>query len=217
MKVSVLFSGGKDSSLAAILLGQFFEVELVTCNFGMLPTWHLARSVANELGFTHRVVQLERKILQDAMRLVVTEGFPKNGIKLIHCHALERVASFSEIKAIADGTRRDDRTPMLSLSEVMSIESRLNIHYIRPLGGYGRETINVLVDRYFEIEEKESDLMSSADYEFELREEIRKRYGDNEMRRIFPRHHTQSRVIKMRRGAESFESPGFKGFTAPCR
>ena len=207
MKVSVLFSGGKDSSLAALLLGQFFEVELVTCNFGMLPTWHLARSVANELGFPHGVVQLERKILQDAMRLVTKEGFPKNGIKLIHCRVLEHVASFSEGRAIADGTRRDDRTPMLSLSEVMSLESRYNIHYIRPLGGYGRKTINVLVNRYFEIEEKESDLMRGADYEFELREEIKKRYGDDEVQRIFPRHHTHSRVIKMRPGVQRGVAP----------
>ena len=198
MKVSVLFSGGKDSSLAAIMLGQFFEVELVTCNFGTLPTWHLARSVANELGFPHKVVQLDPKILQDATRLIVNEGFPKNGIKLIHCHALEHLASFSNIKAIADGVRRDDRTPVLSISEVMSIESRFNIHYIRPLEGYGRKTINVLVDRYFEIEEKEGALMTGAEYEFELREEIKNQYGDDEVRKIFPRDHTHSRVIKMR-------------------
>lgn len=198
MKVSVLFSGGKDSSLAAIMLGQFFEVELVTCNFGILPTWHLARSVANELGFPHKVVQLDPKILQDATRLIVNEGFPKNGIKLIHCHALEHLAGFSDIRAIADGVRRDDRTPVLSISEVMSIESRFNVHYIRPLKGYGRKTINVLVDRYFEIEEKKGDLMIGAEYEFELREEIKNLYGDDEVRRIFPRDHTHSRVIKMR-------------------
>ncbi len=217
MKVSVLFSGGKDSSLAAIMLGQFFEVELVTCNFGILPKWHLLRSIAKEIGFPHRFVQLKPEILQDAMRLVVTEGFPKNGIKLIHCHALEHVAISSDIQAIADGTRRDDRTPVLRLSEVMSLESRLNIHYIRPLEGYSRKTINVLVDRYFEIEEKESALMKGADYEFELREEIKRRCGDNEVSRIFPLHHTHSRVIKMLKGAEFFESPEFKRTTTPCR
>ncbi|MDD2777742.1 MAG: alpha hydrolase [Methanocellales archaeon] len=208
MKVSVLFSGGKDSSIAAIMLGQFFEVELVTCNFGILPACHLVRSIANELGFPHRFVQLEPEILQDAMRLVVTDGFPNNGIKLIHCHALEHVAISSDVQAIADGTRRDDRVPVLSLSEVLSLESRLNVHYIRPLEGYGRKTINVLVDRYFEIEEKESALMKGAEYEFELREEIKRRYGDTEVQRIFPRHHTHSRVIKTR--AEFFESPEFK-------
>ncbi|MDD2665787.1 MAG: alpha hydrolase [Methanocellales archaeon] len=206
MKVSVLFSGGKDSSLAAIMLGQFFEVELVTCNFGILPTCRPVRSIASELGFPHRFVQLEPEILQDAVRLVVNDGFPNNGIKLIHCHALEHVAT--DVQAIADGTRRDDRVPVLSLSEVLSLESRLNVHYIRPLEGYGRKTINVLVDRYFEIEEKESALMKGAEYEFELREEIKRLYGDDEVRRIFPRHHTHSRVIKVR--TEFFELPGFK-------
>jgi predicted subunit of tRNA(5-methylaminomethyl-2-thiouridylate) methyltransferase len=33
MDVFVLFSGGKDSSLSAILLEPFFDVTLVTCNF----------------------------------------------------------------------------------------------------------------------------------------------------------------------------------------
>lgn len=218
MKVSVLFSGGKDSSLAAIMLGHFFEVELVTCNFGILPKSHLVRSIANELGFPHRFVQLGPEALQDAMLLVVTEGFPKNGIKLIHCHALEHVVRSSNVQAIADGTRRDDRAPVLSISEVMSLESRHNVHYIRPLEGYGRKTINVLVDRYFEIEEKESALMKGAEYEFELREEIKRQYGEDEVRRIFPRHHTHSRVIKMRKGVEFFfEPPKFKRAIVPCR
>ncbi|NYT00573.1 MAG: alpha hydrolase [Methanocellales archaeon] len=203
MKVSVLFSGGKDSSLAAIMLGQFFDVELVTCNFGTLPTWHIARSVANELGFPHKVLKLDPQILQDATRLIVNEGFPKNGIKFIHWHALEYLASLPDIKTIADGVRRDDRTPVLSTSEVMSIESRFNIQYIRPLEGYGRKTINVLVDMYFEIEEKKGDLMIGAEYEFELREEIKNLYGEDKVLRIFPRDHTHSRVIKMRESKTS--------------
>lgn len=40
MKVAVLFSGGKDSSLAALLLEPFFdEIELVTFGFQGEESW----------------------------------------------------------------------------------------------------------------------------------------------------------------------------------
>lgn len=51
MKVSVLFSGGKDSSLSALLLEPFFEVELVTCNFGLLPTGEIAAKLQKSYIF----------------------------------------------------------------------------------------------------------------------------------------------------------------------
>jgi len=47
MKVAVLFSGGKDSSLAALLLEPFFdEIELVTFSFGHDDTWTRAADAA---------------------------------------------------------------------------------------------------------------------------------------------------------------------------
>ena len=51
MKVSVLFSGGKDSSLSALLMEPFFEVELVTCNFGLLPTGEIAAKLLRSYIF----------------------------------------------------------------------------------------------------------------------------------------------------------------------
>jgi predicted subunit of tRNA(5-methylaminomethyl-2-thiouridylate) methyltransferase len=48
MRVSVLFSGGKDSSLSALLMEPFFEIELVTCSFGLLPNGELEAQTAKE-------------------------------------------------------------------------------------------------------------------------------------------------------------------------
>ncbi|MDD3137179.1 MAG: alpha hydrolase, partial [Methanoregula sp.] len=51
MKVGVLYSGGKDSSLAAIMLGTYYEVELNTFVFDptrLIPTIEHA---AQALGF----------------------------------------------------------------------------------------------------------------------------------------------------------------------
>ena len=60
MKVSVLFSGGKDSSLSALLMEPFFEIELVTCSFGLLSNVELAAQTQKELRFPHRVLYLEQ-------------------------------------------------------------------------------------------------------------------------------------------------------------
>ena len=43
MKACVLYSGGKDSSLVAFILKNLgYEVELVTLNFGVFPSWKAA-------------------------------------------------------------------------------------------------------------------------------------------------------------------------------
>lgn len=49
MRISVLFSGGKDSSLSALLMEPFFEIELVTCSFGLLPNGELAAKTAKKV------------------------------------------------------------------------------------------------------------------------------------------------------------------------
>ena len=114
MKISVLFSGGKDSSLSALLMEPFFEIELITCSFGLLSNGELAAKTAKELGFPHRVLTLEREILEKAYEKIMQDGFPKNAINYIHEKAVETLASDPEVKFIADGTRRDDRVPVLS-------------------------------------------------------------------------------------------------------
>ncbi len=194
MKASVLFSGGKDSSLSAILLDQFFDVELVTCSFSILPIGDIAKKAAEELGFPHRVLKLDGEILENAFNIIVKDGFPKNAIDHIHHKAVETLASDDSVMAIADGIRRDDRVPLLTDPQVQSIEDRYGIHYICPLRGYGRAAVNALVKQYLVIEEGQSDEIIKADYETELREVIRQRIGQDEIDKIFPSH-VQSRVI----------------------
>ena len=185
MKASVLFSGGKDSSLSAILLDRFFDIELVTCSFSVLPIGDIAREVADELGFSHRVLKLDNKILENAFNIIVKDGFHK---------AVETLASDDGVAVIADGIRRDDRVPLLTDPQIRSIEDRYGVHYICPLSGYGRAAVNMLVGQYLVIEEGQSDDIIKADYETELREVIRQRIGQDEINKIFPSH-VQSRVI----------------------
>ena len=194
MKASVLFSGGKDSSLSAILLDQFFDVELVTCSFSVLPIGGIAKEVADELGFSHRVLKLDNEILENAFNIIVKDGFPKNAINYIHHKAVETLASDDDVAVIADGIRRDDRVPLLTDSQIRSIEDRYGVHYVCPLRGYGRAAVNALVEQYLVIEEGQSDDIIKADYETELREVIRQKIGQDEIDKIFPSH-VQSRVI----------------------
>jgi predicted subunit of tRNA(5-methylaminomethyl-2-thiouridylate) methyltransferase len=194
MKVSVLFSGGKDSSLAALLMEPFFEVELVTCSFGLLPNGELAAKTATELQFPHRVIYIEQEILEKAYDKIMSDGFPRSAINYIHEKTVETLALDPEVKLIADGTRRDDRVPVLSISQVRSIEDRLGVHYICPLKGYGKKSLSALVERYLRIEEGPSESIQKADYETELREFIRQRHSAEKVKELFPAH-IQSHVL----------------------
>lgn len=194
MRVSVLFSGGKDSSLSALLMEPFFEIELVTCSFGLLPNGELVAKTAKELRFPHRVLYLEQEILEKAYDKIMNDGFPKSAINYIHEKAIETLASDPDVKLIADGTRRDDRVPVLSISQVRSIEDRLGIHYICPLKGYGKKTLSNLVELYLRIEEGPSESIQKADYETELREFIRQKHGEEKIKELFPAH-IQSHVL----------------------
>jgi tRNA methyltransferase len=200
MRVSVLFSGGKDSSLSALLMEPFFEIELVTCSFGLLPNGELVAKTAKELRFSHRVLYLEQEILEKAYDKIMNDGFPKSAINYIHEKAVETLASDPDVKLIADGTRRDDRVPVLSISQVRSIEDRLGIHYICPLKGYGKKTLSNLVELYLRIEEGPSESIQKADYETELREFIRQKHGEEKIKELFPAH-IQSHVLSRKESA----------------
>jgi len=194
MRTSILFSGGKDSSLSALLMEPFFEIELVTCSFGLLPNGELAAKTAKELQFPHRILFLEKEILEMAYKKIIEDGFPKNAINYIHEKAIETLASDPEVKCIADGTRRDDKVPVLSISQLRSIEDRLKIQYICPLRGYNRKIVSILAEHYLRIEEGPSESTPKADYENELRELIRQRHGEDKIRKLFPAH-LQSHVL----------------------
>jgi len=194
MIVHHLYSGGKDSSLAAWILRRMgYEAELVTISFGLLDNWRFAREAAERLGFEHRVLYLPRETLERAGEMAMKEGHPNNAIQFIHERALEALASLPEVERVSDGTRRDDRVPFLDLPKARSLEDRFNVAYIRPLLGLGYKTIRELTERLFVVEIRESEGLEKADYEVELRHLLRKKGLDP--LEIFPKGHYQSRVM----------------------
>ncbi|MEA1894577.1 MAG: alpha hydrolase [Euryarchaeota archaeon] len=197
MDIFVLFSGGKDSSLSAVMLEPFFNVTLATCNFGFVEAWKPAAKVASELGFPHEVLRIDGAILESAYELAVSDGYPNRAINYIHSCALSSAAAGHG--TIADGTRRDDRVPMLDLSDARRIEDRSGCMYVRPLLGYGRHAVDALVNDHLEIAEDESEEIEKSDYEVELRAMIEERHGAGMVHEIFPRHHLQSRVVRRKK------------------
>jgi predicted subunit of tRNA(5-methylaminomethyl-2-thiouridylate) methyltransferase len=192
MKAGVLFSGGKDSTLAALLLSPFIDVELVTVSFGIVP--NDAAEVATTLGFSFKSLDVEAEIATSIVESMIADGFPNNGINEIHRIALERAAGTYAI--VADGTRRDDRVPMLSASAARSLEAKCGAKYVRPLLGYGRSFIDELVAKHFEVVYGEC---ISFDYEVELRDVMRTMYGEESISDIFPKSHQQSKVVALQR------------------
>jgi len=195
-KVSVLFSGGKDSSLTAFILSKFFGVELITATFGILSNWKQAEKVAKLLNFPFELLKMDKKILEEAIQMIIKDYHPANGIKYIHKKVLEEVAKNSRL--IADGVRRNDQVPVLSLQEITSFEDKFKVHYIQPLKGYSRKTTNLLLERYFIFKEYKGESFPGAEYEFELREFIKRKYGPSKVGEIFPQNHTHSIVTKLK-------------------
>jgi len=198
MIVHHLYSGGKDSSLAAWILSRLnYEVELVTVSFGLLDNWRFAKETAERLGFRHRVLELPSEILERASEMAIKDGHPNNAIQFIHEKALEVLASMPEVERVSDGTRRDDRVPFLDLPKARSLEDRFGVAYIRPILGLGYKTIRELVDELFVVEIRESEELQKADYEVELRHLLREKGVDPLT--IFPKRHYQSRVLGWKR------------------
>ena len=126
MNACVLYSGGKDSSLMAFILQKLgYDVELVTVNYGVYPSWKPAAESAANLSFKHRVLKGELDVLKSAVETIINDGFPNNGINQLHKYALELAAK--DYTIVADGTRRDDRIPKLKLNEIRSFEDRNNV------------------------------------------------------------------------------------------
>jgi len=199
MKVAVLFSGGKDSALTSILLEPFFEIELVTFGYGHPETHEVAEKAAEALGFPHRAVSFQEDVLEEALRMLLSCGYPKNALNYVHQCALEILAQ--ENKFVADGTKREDRVPMMTPNEVRSLEDRFCVHYIRPLAGYGSKAINILASSYLEFEMLPSEDRPASDFEVGLRQALEARCGPETVTKIFPAHHIHSRVIR-RKGFE---------------
>ncbi|ENN95863.1 hypothetical protein J422_05559 [Methanocaldococcus villosus KIN24-T80] len=198
MEAYLLYSGGKDSSLAALLLKKLnYDLTLITINFGVIDSYKLAQETAKALGFRHKVIKLNREIVEKAADMVISDGYPANAINYIHKTVLETLAD--KYKVLADGIRRDDRVPKLSYSEIQSLEMRKGIQYISPLMGFGHKTIKELINKFFIIEEIKSGTKLTSDYEVEIRE-ILKEKGYNP-KDYFPEH-KQTRVLGWKNGEQ---------------
>jgi len=196
MDVGVLYSGGKDSTLAALVLDPFYEVTLVSATFGITDAANHAREAAEAVGFPIETVELDEDVARDAAAQMVEDGFPRNGIQQVHDHVLEVVAAES-FSAVADGTRRDDRVPTVSRAQAQSLEDRHGVDYVAPLSGFGRGAVDDLVDAQLVVEEGPSEEIPKGDYEAELRALIREEFEDGAVADVFP-DHDQTRVVGLR-------------------
>ncbi|MFB6218387.1 MAG: alpha hydrolase [Halobacteriaceae archaeon] len=195
MELGLLYSGGKDSTLAALLLEEFYDVTLVTVHFGVTGAHEHAAGAADRLGLAFRAVELDRGVGEAAADRIVADGFPRNGIQAVHEHALETVAD--SYAAVADGTRRDDRAPTVSRATAQSIEDRHDTDYLAPLAGVGRGAVDYLAETALRVESGPSECVEKADYEAELRALVAAEYGADTVGAVFP-DHEQSRVLGRR-------------------
>ena len=191
MECGLLFSAGKDSSLSALLLEEFYDVTLVTAHFGFTENWTHARDAADALGFPFVEIELQKEIADEAVERMREDGFTRAGIQQVHEAAMEAAAA--EYDVIADGTRRDDRVPTISRAVAQSLEDRHGVDYVAPLSGFGRGAIDRLVEARLTVESGPSETIQKGDYETELRERIRARWDESAVGEIFP-DHAQTRV-----------------------
>jgi len=196
MDVGLLYSGGKDSTLAALLLEPFCDVTLLCGTFGVTDDYEHAERAAAAVGFPARRIDLDPDVAREATDRIVDDGFPRNGIQHVHEHALERAARLA-YDAVADGTRRDDRVPTVPRSLARSIEDRHGVAHLAPLSGVGRGAVDSLVGSTLTVESGPSEEIPKGDYEAELRALVADGYGPERVDDIFPRH-VQSRVTGRR-------------------
>lgn len=196
METGLLYSGGKDSTLAALLLEDFCEVTVLCCSFGLTADHEHAMKAAESVGLSAQRVDLETDVAREAVERIVADGYPRHGIQMVHEHALETAASL-EFEAVADGTRRDDRVPTVDRPLAQSLEDRYGISHLAPLAGYGRAAIDALASEQLVVESGPSDEIPKGDYETELRALAAEEYGSETVTEIFPEH-VQSRVIGRR-------------------
>lgn len=195
MKACVLYSGGKDSSLMAVILQKLgYQVELVTVNFSTFPSWKPAAESATMLGFPHHIIKATNTILQNTAEMILSDGYPNNGINYIHQQALLLVAD--QYPVIADGIRRDDKVPKLDTNQIRSLEDSKKVEYLN-LTGFGHKTIDNLSEKLFNIKKELTTVDNNSDYEIEIRYLIDQLRGDGTASHIFPKH-IQSRVIGWR-------------------
>ena len=192
MECGLLFSGGKDSALAALLLDSFYEVTLVTAHFGFTADWRHAEEAAESLEFAFQAVELDPAVAESAAEQMHADGYPRRGVQQVHEAALEAAAT--EYDVVADGTRRDDRVPTVSRAVAQSLEDRHGVDYVAPLSGFGRRAVDRLVETHLRVESGPSAAVPKGDYETELRTLLTDRWGPDAVEEVFP-DHEQTRVV----------------------
>ena len=187
----MLYSGGKDSSLAAIMLGTYYEVELNVFVFDPSRQVPSVDAAAQALGFPLKKQVFDKGLLDEMVDLVKTCGYPNDAINTVHQVAVEALST--EYQVIGDGTRFNDRVPMLSRAEVQSLGNRTGCSYVRPLLGYVKPEVDRLVERFLVVAYGETGTISNGDYEAEIREAVAASGIDPAS--LFPAHHDQSLVV----------------------
>lgn len=185
MGVGLLFSGGTDSTLAALLLDRFYDVTLITVHFGVTDDWRHGENTAEAVGLPFEALELDRTLADDAVDRILEDGYARNGIQLVHLAALEAVA-IQSYETIADGTRRDDRVPWVSRAKAQQLEQRHDVDYVAPLSGFGRRAVDRLVERELEVDVGPSQELDRADYEAELRALCIEAVGEEAAIEVFP-------------------------------
>lgn len=186
MKACVLYSGGKDSSLMAVILQNLgYHVELVTVNFGVFPSWKPAAKSAECLGFNHQILEAPQELINEAVKIILKDRYPNNGLNYIHHQSIHLAADTYPI--IADGTRRDDKIPKLDQNQIKSLEDSKNVEYLN-LTGFGHKTIDRLSKKLFKIKKQISAMDNNSDYEIEIRYLIDQLRGEGTASGIFPKH-----------------------------
>ena len=175
--------------MGVILKHLRFDVELTTANFGVYDSYIPASKSAAALGFTHKVLKLDFELLDKTCDMIMKDGFPNDGIKFLHESVIEEVANHYDV--IADGTRRDDRTPKLTKNQIRSLEDRKNVQYMN-LDSFGHKSVKMITSNLFEVTHEKSNKDNSSDYEVEIRTLIDEKGGNS--LDIFPEHY-QTRVI----------------------
>lgn len=187
----MLFSGGKDSSLAALMLARDYEVELNTFVFDPERRLPSVEAAARALGFPWQKRSFGLEYRNEAARMVLASGYPNDAINAVHRRAVATLAQ--EYEVVGDGTRLNDRVPMLTKSDVLSVADRYGCSYVRPLLGYGKAEVQRLARRYLIFTNGETGTIENGDYEYEIRAAI-EQMGLS-CAGLFPPHHGQSLVV----------------------
>lgn len=185
MDAGLLFSGGTDSTLAALILDRFYDVTLVTAHFGVTDQWETAAEPAAAIDLPFEQLELDSAVADEVVEYALTQERPRRAIDVTHGAALEALAA-AEYDIVADGTRRDDRVPSVSRAKATQLERQYDVDYVAPLSGFGRDAVDRLVNELLEVEVGPPDEIDRPDYAAELRALCASRDGEAAAEIAFP-------------------------------